>query len=265
MRMRLSKCVLAACLAVGGAALSGTGPATRPATEPASRPATAPAPHDPARMRQALADEVAKLVEKFRAQRLKERQGAQAELLALHAAYLEAISRYADDPDPEVRTRAIELLSQAIARARFERVLMKLPPPQRTKLIRLKQANPQVVAGVFSLSWARRLEAVKEIAELEDKQALAEPLLIMCVNHPWQHLSAAAINAAADKKYRSDAMIDALLKVLARTPSNEWHRGWYDSRNPSPAIAAIDALKTIGAKRAAPALLGMMFEYLSRM
>ena len=266
MRLRLA---VGACAALAASVSPGAPPraaapkpgpgATRPATRPGGRGATRPAAQSqPADLEARLARRIAGLVETFRSRRYKDREAARAALLALHRAYLDAMTRYADDDDPEVRARILDVLGEAIATARLERVLVKLPAPQRRKLLLLGKAHPQVVSDVFSLNWARRLEAVKKIQEMKDPAGLAEPLLILCVNHPWRVLAAAAVNAISEGNYRSDATVDALLKVLVRAPRNDWSRGWYDTRNPAPHLAALAALRNIKSKRAAPTLLALM-------
>lgn len=232
-------------------------PTSRAAERPATQPATAPASR-PVDLEAAITRGVAELVEQFRRRRYKDRQAAQTRLLDLHRAYVNALTRYADDADPEVRARVLDLLGRLVAITRFERVLAKLPKPQRGKLVRLKKAHPQIVAGIFSLNWTRRLEAVKEIRKLKDDDGMAEPLLILCVNHPWRQLATAAIHAIGEKEYRSDATVDALVKVLLAAPREDWQRGWYDRNNPPTHLAALNALRNLKPKRAAPALLALM-------
>jgi HEAT repeat protein len=93
---------------------------------------------------------------------------------------------------------------------------------------------------------------------MKDKAGLAEPLVILCINHPWRTLADAAINAVVENSYRSDATVDALLKVITQAARTDWSHSWYDPRTPAAHLSALAALKSLKPKRAAPTLLALL-------
>ena len=256
MRPFLTCGLLAAVAAVSAAAETER---TQPPATPAKEP---PAYASPRQAR--LASDVAEIVKRFRSRRYKDRQSAEAELLGLHRAYAETLTHFADDADPEVRVRIAEVLNRAIGISRFQHALARLRSADRKKMLRLKKSHPQIVDDILSPVWPRRIKAVGAIEKLDDPEALAEPLLVLCMDHPSKELAAAAIDAAIDNHYRSDAFVDALVATLIRTPQDDWRRSRYSSGSstggPLPHMAALSALKSIRPKRAAPALAAMMLD-----
>jgi hypothetical protein len=203
-----------------------------------------------------MALQVQRLVEMFRSQRYQDRQDAQASLAEINKAYLDALLSHADDKDPEVRSRVLDMLADAIAESRIKRVLAKLSPAQREKLLAFRQAHSQIYKDTFSLNWSIRLRAVKQIAQLPDPNAQAEPLLLLALEHPSRELVVAAAEAAAKGQYRSDEMVDALVDVL--DPQNDWDQGYYGEEQMTPHIAVLQALQAIRSPRAAPPLLALL-------
>ena len=244
--------------AVASAAWAAADGAPDTAPSPAQGEALRPVDPSTAQLRTEMALQVQRLVEMFRSQRYQDRQDAQASLAEINKAYLDALLSHADDKDPEVRSRVLDMLADAIAESRIKRVLAKLSPAQREKLLAFRQAHSQIFKDMFSLNWSIRLRAVKQIAQLPDPNAQAEPLLLLALEHPSRELVVAAAEAAAKGQYRSDEMVDALLDVLGQTPQNDWDQGYYDEEQMTPHIAVLQALQAIRSPRAAAPLLALL-------
>jgi len=233
-------------LAAGVAGSPAAGQASAP-TRPASMPADLPA---------AIRETVRSLVRCARSR--SDMQRAATDLRRMRTAYLRALARFADDPDPEVQVRLSDTIDRFVIAARLKRVLAKLPPDQRRKLVRLHTERPELVAEVFSPDLGKCVAAMKRIAEMDDPAALAEPLVVISLRHPAPELQAAAAGAASTGKYRGDTVADALTSVLERTSSREWSTGWWDQANPPKHMTALTALQAIKAARAVPALVELM-------
>lgn len=215
-----------------------------------------------------MARRLGQLVEVLRAARDDEsRAAARRQILALQKACLEALLARADDADPEVRARVRALLDLLVSDARVQRTLAILPPDQRRRLQRLREERPEIFEDMFSNDQARRVRAMDTIARMKDPDALAEPLLVMCLNHPSRRLVDAAARAAVTGRYRSDALVAALCRVLARTSEWDWRRaggyGYYDPDGSEDATAqphwtALEALMVIRSPHAAGPLLAIL-------
>ena len=183
---------------------------------------------------------------------------ARAALLALEKAYLGALLAHADDPDAEVRVRVREVLARVGVETRVARTLAKLPARQRGKLARLRSAQPVLFGKIFSDDWPARVAAMEQLAKLDDPNALAGPLVALCLRHPGEELRLAAARAAATGRYRSDAVVDALTVVAQQRDD---HASWFrhgDEEPRSPAWHALAALGKLRSKRAAPGLLAAL-------
>ena len=244
--------------AVASAAWAAADGAPDTAPSPAQGEALRPVDPSTAQLRTEMALQVQRLVEMFRSQRYQDRQDAQASLAEINKAYLDALLSHADDKDPEVRSRVLDMLADAIAESRIKRVMAKLSPAQREKLLAFRQAHSQIFKDTFSLNWSIRLRAVKQIAQLPDPNTQAEPLLLLALEHPSRELVVAAAEAAAKGQYRSDEMVDALLDVLGQTPQNGWYQGYYGGEQMPVHIAVLQALQAIRSPRAAPPLLALL-------
>jgi hypothetical protein len=243
--------VTAGCQSLGAVAAPACGPASRPA---AGEDETA----------RRLRRRVAELVEGLRSPRLQQREAAEAELLALQWTLVQALAQYVDDPDPEVQARVMETLEESIALVRFERVLPKLPRPQREKLLGFRKAHPEIVADLFSLSWPNRLRAVRKIRDAGDPDALAEPVVALCIRHPWEPLSVAAIEVAGMNRYRGDDVADALIWAVMRrnveeVPGSGEEGAWIQTDGWSrQQREALYALRQIATPRAAAGLVALL-------
>jgi len=195
------------------------------------------------------------------------RRKARDGLLALEKAYIERLWAHVEDSDPEVRARVRDVLGKSLTDARIRRVLAKLPRDERTRLVALQKAQPSIMADVFSDNMEARIAAVKRLGKLKDPDALAAPLLVMCLRHPSVRLVGAAAAASDREHYRSAALAEALTEVLVRM-IGEYDYSYHSYRLMSarfssddeeveapPAIAALSALKTIKHPGAAPGLL----------
>lgn len=178
---------------------------------------------------------------------------ARTALLGLERAYVGALLARADDPDVEVRLRVREALRRAGTETRIARAVANLAGDQREKLRRFRLAQPELFAKLFSDDWPARVQAIWRIASLEDRDALAEPLVVMCVRHPAVEFRLAAARAAASGRYSSAAMVDALTALVMREEeSHSWFLADEESRDPWS--YAIEALRKLHSKRAAPGL-----------
>ncbi|MGC9454205.1 MAG: HEAT repeat domain-containing protein [Phycisphaerae bacterium] len=179
-------------------------------------------------------------------------------LVNLHKALLEPLREHADDADPEVRLRAMQTLSDAVLRTRILRVLAHVPQENEIKLRRFRQAHPQLFEDVFCDDLNRRSQAVARIATIEDPDALAEPLLVMCLGHPSKEMRTAAAMAATTGQYRSDALVEKLVEMVKTQGFEARHVYRYDDSEASAGTLAVTALKEIGSPAAAPALVEML-------
>ncbi len=214
-----------------------------------------------------MAQRLGQLVEVLRAAKDDEsRAAARRQILAIQKACLEALLARADDADPEIRARVRALLDLLVSDARVQRTLAILPPDQRRRLQRLRQDRPELFEDMFSSDQSRRVRAMETIARMKDPDALAEPLLVMCLNHPSRRLVDAAARAAVTGRYRSEALVKALCRVLARTSEWDWRRsgqyGYYGQDGSEEAVqphwTALEALMVIRSPHAAGPLLAIL-------
>jgi len=255
--IRLAIWALAATVAASAA--SGA-PTTQPATAPQAgvkilpkyRPVPVPRTDD---LNQQIARRIGQLVEVLRvADDPNAPKAAGTQIVAIEKAYLKALLAYIDDDDPEVRLRVRQLLDRIATDIRVRRTLAKLPADQRTKLRLLRRQHPEIFRDVFSQELDRRVAAMKAIADMKDPKAIAEPLIVLCLNHPAQALVAAAAEATTTGRYRSDAVVDALCRVLARARANDWSR----IAEGKPLWSAIRAIQAINSPRSTPQLLWLL-------
>lgn len=188
------------------------------------------------------------------------REEAADSLVLLNRTLLEALREHADDADLEVRLRTRRVLSDAVLRVRVLRVLAHVPRENELKLRGFRRAHPGLFSEVFSDDLDRRTQAVAQIATAEDPDALAEPLLIMCLGHPSEKMRAAAAFAATSGRYRSDAMVLKLLETARRHGFDSSHRFLHDDSEPSTGELAMTAIRQIGNPVAAGPLVGMLSE-----
>ncbi|HUU60735.1 MAG TPA: HEAT repeat domain-containing protein, partial [Phycisphaerae bacterium] len=255
-----------------GSALVAAGPTDRTPAAPRVEPNAAPkaalpdtAPPTPEELRIRLGRCVDQRVADLASDDPQRCVQGQTALLGLARAYLDALSQYVDHDDLETRVRARDLLSHVLTETRVCRILLKLPPAQRAKLRELRKQEPGLFQEMLAKDWSRRVMAVRELAEpRRDPKHLAEPLLILSLQHPSAKLVSAAATAAGGGDYRSDAMVDALLALLVR----HWdrysdrqtyaYRGGDDGAPPNPATAALWALQELNSPRAVPGLLALL-------
>jgi len=255
-----------------GSALTAAGPADRtpaaPRAEPNAAPKAAPpitAPPTPEELRIRLGRCVDQRVADLASDDPQRCVQGQTALLGLARVYLDALSQYVDHDDLETRVRARDLLSHVLTETRVCRILLKLPPAQRAKLHELRKQEPGLFQEMLAKDWARRVQAVRELTEpRRDPKHLAEPLLILSLQHPSAKLVSAAATAAGGGDYRSDAMVDALLALLVRhwDRYDEYppyaYRGGDDGGPANPATAALWALQELNSPRAVPGLLALL-------
>jgi hypothetical protein len=186
-----------------------------------------------------------------------DREQAADALLTLQRAVLEPVRQHAGDGDAEVRLRARQTLAEVLLRTRMQRVLAHLPADQEAKLRALRRARPQLFEDVFSDDLPRRIDAVKRIAETDDPDALAEPVVTLCLGHPSDELATAAAVAAGTGRYRSDAVVAKLVRMLDRDSAPPY-RSRYSYDSSSAQQLAVTALRKIASPSAVPALLQRM-------
>lgn len=231
----------------------------RPPSPPAPA-GTAPATAeriDTADLADTLAAQVDRTVERFHLPRLSRRREAQAELLGLHGSLVDGLAA-ASAADDRAAKAIVGVLGDMVAEARSAEAMAGLSPDERRELSRLRQAEPQLCADVFALSWGRNLEALKKIGALAGPPARsAEALVAVLLRHPSPHMRCEAARLAARCEYRSRAVTAALCDILANVPADRWDT-YHHAGLPVPHMEALKAVSATGSKEAAPVLLALL-------
>lgn len=246
-------CLIAAAVSAGTAAVQPrlSAPTTRPATRPVAKPDL------PTRLQWHTDGRV----EALDSPEPEHCAQAQEDILRLQQTLLEALMRHADSKDLEVRLRVRELIGEMATDTRVWRVLFKLPPDQRAKVRLLRRRRPEWFNEILAPSWSRRVQAVKQLAKPgSDPDHLAEPFLVLLLRHPSAELVAATIEAITAGEYRSDATIEALADLVAKTWRQDpaWRQFSYPRTPFSPRAAALEALGALPSRLAAPRLLSLL-------
>ncbi|MFW6066106.1 MAG: hypothetical protein ACOC9S_04735 [Planctomycetota bacterium] len=214
---------------------------------------TAQVPEPPIELQVRISETMGALADALTAE-TSQRREAEESILKLHTSLLEPVRVRAADADPEVRLRARDTLSDALLQTRILRVLAHVPPENEFKLRRFRKAHPDLFDDVFGEDLERRTAAVARIATLDDPDALAEPLLVMCLGHPSEQMQTAAVYVATTGRYRGDATIRKLMDIVERRGLRRQHGyGRHDS-TPLPGDLALTAVTEIGSPAAAPGL-----------
>ncbi|MFP4105627.1 MAG: hypothetical protein ACLFVU_05980 [Phycisphaerae bacterium] len=214
-------------------------------------------------LEQLLADRVESILTDYKTEALSEEE-ALGEIEDLQQALLAPLVANLDAADPEVSARVATAVEELTLEARIQRVFSRLSPPQREKLMRFRQVKHDEFNNVFSRDVQNRIAAVKAIDKWEDRQALAEPLLIMCLRHPEPALADAAARAGWDDEYTSEAYIDELTRLYRRARRWSENRSHYSigtgDEQVDPARSALLSLQNLKAKRAAGPLVHLLIE-----
>ncbi len=136
------------------------------------------------------------------------------QIARVFTAYTDALVAAAAEGEQEVRARAIDVLFRAALEARIGRTLLKFHPASAKTLRAFRKAHPDLLEGVFGRNTDRRVLALRRIAALEDPEGLAEPLLVLCLNHPAPEMRSLAARAAASEQYGSEALVESLGEML---------------------------------------------------
>jgi hypothetical protein len=235
-------------------------PRSATGTAPSSQPVD-PAVLDTTALRASVDRKVRQLLEVLRSDRFKDRQAAQQALAGIEKGYLDSLFAAIDDADPEVRARILEAMATAMADAQLTRFMARLAPEDRKKMVRLQQTSPQIVTDAFSPAWNKRVKAIESLAAADDPDRLAEPLLIVSINHPSPDIVTAAMKAVSTGKYKSDSMVDSLCAILRQGDESDWSRLWYDREHTDPHFGALSALQAIKSPRAVPGLLALLRDH----
>ena len=230
---------------------------------------TASAPHDGGPVvevqafREELISQVQLLVGRLGSRRLRSRLRAHGGLLTMHRTYMESMIFHAGRSSAPVRAQLLDVVGDAVTDSRMYNVRASLPKNDRDKFSRLEADRPHLLRDSFSLSWKRRVRAMKEVQTMADPNALAEPLVVMALRGSPERLVIAAAKAVESGKYHSDRIVEALADILAKTSQNAWRSTRYSSAQPNvdqhmPHIAAMKAIGRVKNPNAAPFLLALM-------
>lgn len=223
-----------------------------------SRDDKEPPPLRAADLEPALRSRADALIDAMAAPRYRDRRAAQQSLRALHAAYLGALAEFADDE--ALRDGVIETLGENVAEAAIARDLAGMDPPRRRRVQQFRAENPALFADMYSLSWTRQLAALRAVAKLPETDTRAEHFVLQAVEHASPLIAAEALNLLKTGRYRSDAVVDALCRIVEEQAPPNWRQSYYDSSKPAPHLAALEALEKIASRHAAPLLARMLLD-----
>lgn len=233
-------------------------------TRPATRPATAPAPNGgdlKEDLRPAVAAETRRLAERFRSTTYSARDAARRQLLGLQQAVFGPLADQTQDRDSDPGRRGLDVLGEALAESSLHAAGFPLEGEARGKFLAFAALEPNVARDAFSLSWPARVEALSRIASMEDPNALAEPLVAISLRDLTPQTILAAVRVAATGRYRSDAVVDALTELLAKSQPGDRYQSYRSGGDTENAPeAALAALTKIRSPRAAPALLAIILQ-----
>jgi len=198
------------------------------------------------------------IIDALAAPRYRDRRAAQQSLRALHAAYLAALAKFANDE--VLRDGVIETLGESVAEAAIARDLAAMDPPRRRAGQQFRAENPALFADMYSLSWTRQLAALRAVAKLPETDTRAEHFVLQAVEHASPLIAVEALNLLKTGRYRSDAVVDALCRIVEEQAPPNWRQSYYDSSKPAPHLAALEALEKIASRHAAPLLARMLLD-----
>lgn len=229
-----------------------------PATQPIamSKPATTrPAPaHD--ELRRDLALRVRQLAEEFRATSFDRRARAGRRLIRLEQALLRPMAQPAKPRDPRCRKRVLNVLAEIITECNLHSTLCGLPADQRGKLRACQAEHPKATRAMFSLSSARRVEAMRTIAGADDPNGVAEPLVVIALGDPLSQVAAQAARVVQAGRYHSETLMDAITEAVLAVPARQWRQSYGNESTRLSDIAR--ALPKVRNPRAVPLLVAIM-------
>ena len=193
-------------------------------------------------------------------ERGEEVEAARAALLDAHRSCVNHVLEQLPSLSPAGREKARGLLHDMAADAHLAYAGAGLGEAYRARLLQFRNAHPRAALDAFSPDLQRRVKAVRAIGGLKDPARLAEPVLFVALGDPSREIVFGAAFAAESGRYRSAALVDALLAALVRHDP-AWRDVW-DCWETTPTwssvISVTRALAGIGSKRAAPTLLALM-------
>ena len=196
-----------------------------------------------------------------------ERELVRSALDSLRQALLEPLRKRCQSDDLEVRTRSRKTLQTLYRRLRIRRVALLLPAGLQDRLERFGARYPALMGDVFSDDLPRRVRAVRALSDMDDPDALAEPLLVLCLNHPSVELAAWAAQASARPQYGHPMLVQALCRIVVRTSRQSRrhthvHRdGEQNDDPPDLQQAVIEALRSLRSPAAARPLMEAIEEF----
>lgn len=240
---------------------SATQPTTRPTTQPATQPTTqlAAIMPDIEGLKADISAETQRLIKIFHDINFRTRENTQAHLLAIRTARDNALSADIDNENKDIRKLVLGIMANSMAEAKITQTLIKLDEADRKKLLEFRAGHNDVFRDAMSLTWSKNMRAVKKIGR--QKLVKAEPLLLLTMKHSYEPVVLASIQAAGDAQCKSDAMVDALCKIVADAFPSDPSRGFntyqfFDKSKTSG--AALNVIKKLKSPRSLPHILAFM-------
>lgn len=221
----------------------------------AETPASAPAAKVPAATTQAALQAVEQWISHLGDEKFNVRTDSQQAIVALHRAYVEALTAAAESADPAAVKAIGATLEKMELRLGAEALVAETYGPRQQQLLQLLKLQPQWLEQVARRDSAATVAVLTEVGKLKDPNHPAAGLVALCLDDPRPEIIHQALLAIAAVPFGSESIVDALTDLIGRAPAKIWDdtRPWHTT----PAWDAVKALAKIGSPRPAPRLLAL--------
>lgn len=175
-----------------------------------------------------IAEYCTQRIELLDADRYRTRRDAANQILALHTALADALTRQALESGDGTRTLATDVLGAIVAEARLASVIVKADKGRRAKLLSLLEENDRMRRGFYSLRWYQRVESLQWLAKDAKRAQSGAKILQDALSDSNPLIQNAAITALIEGEVSSPELVtfagDLMIRRLGEPEHEAGHR-----------------------------------------